>query len=161
MTKRGEIASETEIETARKLLEDVILGIAYWLKHGSEAFESNLDNDAAKLRLSEHRNAFKVMTAEGVVVPVAPSEKELSLLKVRMIKFYDVSNTEHHPAPDPLLLAVKAATIWSRRHNQPLKVVTEPLDEDECEEEEEELSVLAEVQFLERRRNALSVADWG
>ena len=47
----------------------------YWLKHCSEAFESSLENDAAKMQLSEHRHAFKVMTAEGVVVPVAPSKE--------------------------------------------------------------------------------------
>ena len=123
MLKLGDIASATEIETARKLLENV---------------------------------TFKSITGEGVTVPATKSEVNYSLLKVRMVTFHDVSDADHHPAPDPLLLAVKAATIWSRRKNQPLKAAAEPQEDDD----DDELSVLAEEQFLERRANALRPQTW-
>jgi preprotein translocase subunit SecD len=153
MAERGNIASASDIETARKLLVEVILGMAYWLKHRSEAFERELDTTekAVTSKLQTLRVEFTALSVDGVKVPDAQSEQEYSQLKVRIVNFCDVSDTEHHPAPDPLLLAVRAAATWSRRHGQPLKAAAEPQDE---EEEEDELSVMAEEQFLERRRNS-------
>jgi hypothetical protein len=46
-------------------------------------------------------------------------------------------------APDPVLLAVKAAIHWPRLNNQPLRVAGEPL------KEEDELDVLANEQYLQ------------
>ena len=47
-----------------------------------------------------------------------------------------------HPAPDPLLLAIRAGITWSWRHGQKMLATTEPQDEDD------ELSELAYEQYL-------------
>jgi hypothetical protein len=55
-----------------------------------------------------------------------------------------------HPAPDPMLLTVKAAINWSWRHGQKLLEGGELFDE-----EPSELSVLAEEQYLEWQQERL------
>lgn len=53
-----------------------------------------------------------------------------------------------HPAPDPLLLAVKAAVVWSTRHRQQL------LPSGEVEDDVDSLSIQAEEEYVERLRQA-------
>jgi hypothetical protein len=155
MTQPGDVATESEIEEARKLLKPVILGMAYWLKNRSEAFERELTDDTLRPKLNKLRGDFTTQTGGGVTVPVAKSGQDYSQLKVRIVEFSAVNVEGQHPAPDPLLLAVRAAATWSWRHGQQLKADAEPQ-----EEEEDELSILAEEQFLERRKNFGRPKTW-
>ena len=68
--------------------------------------------------------------------------------KVRKINFVD-QGQYGHPAPDPLLLLVKAAINWSKFHDFPLLAGGEIEDE-----EEDDLSRAAEADFLEWQENA-------
>jgi hypothetical protein len=149
MTKEGPVASPREIEKARSLLEHVILGMAYWLKTISPKIEANLDDDP-RSKLQTLRGEFTTKAGQGVTVPLAISDQDQSQVKVRIVTFSDHSSEAGHPAPDPLLLAAKAARNWSSLHEQPLKAAAEPRVE---EWEKDELYYLAEEEFLERRRN--------
>ncbi len=63
---------------------------------------------------------------------------------VRKVTFGPVGDTTLHPAPDPLLLTVKAAVVWSTRHRQQL------LGSDEVEDDttDDGLSVQAMEKYL-------------
>ena len=76
-------------------------------------------------------------------------------MKVRIVEFANVGDEQQHPAPDPLLLTVRAAAAWSWRHGQRLKAAADPQ-----EEERDELSILAEEEFLEYRRNLHRPKTW-
>ena len=155
MDPPGDVATEPEIEEARKLLQRVVLGMAYWMKNRSEAFGRQLPVDSALQKtLNDLRGHFTTVTGAGVKVPVAKSGQDNGPLKIRIVEFSDVRVEDGHPAPDPLLLAVRAAATWSWRNEQKLKAAAEP------QEDEDELSVLANEQFLEWRRNAWRPESW-
>jgi hypothetical protein len=130
------------------------------LKKRSEAFEQHLPDevDGSRSKLNVLRSEFTTILAAGVKVPVAKNQQDDSQLKVRIVEFADVSDEQRHPAPDPLLLAVRAAATWSWRHNQRLKAAAEP--QEEKDDGEDELSILAEEQFLEWRRNLYRPKTW-
>jgi len=141
MIERGPIASAPQIEKARQLLEHVLLGMAYSLLNRCQEKWNEL------FAAEDLRSSF--LSPTGIMklqVPDAVASKEK--LKVRVVEFSNHTAlngeaTEGHPAPDPLLLAVKAAINWSRRNKQPLRAAGEP------PEEEDELDVLAEEQYLQ------------
>jgi hypothetical protein len=162
MTKKERVAlQEMEIEKARHLLEAVILGMAYSLLNCFVSTLSFLDNDSRD-RFRELRNVFLIRTgvAKGVVVPKVrpvgiPDSQPVESLKVRVVEFSDHNEaTGGHPAPDPLLLAVKAAINWSRLNYQALRAAGAP------PEEEDELDVLAEEEYLEWRDNLHRPKTW-
>jgi hypothetical protein len=139
MIERGPIASDAQIEKARQLLERVLLGMAHSLLH-REIW--NRLPEAENLRRS-----FRSTTGiKKLLVPDAIASTEN--LKVRVVTFSNcdapADARADHPAPDPLLLSVKAAINWSRRHHQGLRAAGER------PEEEDELDVLAGELFLER-----------
>jgi hypothetical protein len=153
MTTKGRIASESEIEKARKFFEAVILGMAYSLLICFQRKLSFLDI-ASEMKFYELRNHFLNQTGIlGVVVPKArPVDTQdlqpVEALRVRVVEFsshavFNKDEAKRHPAPDPLLLAVKAAINWSRQNNQPLRAAAEP------QEEEDELDDLANKQYLQ------------
>jgi hypothetical protein len=160
-----------EIEKARQLLEAVILGMAHSLRNCSEEIVRRLDKYSNR-KFRNLRNVFISVTGiERVIVPEAkptdsPDILPAALLKVRVVEFTDhIADSNHtadsnntakngHPAPDPLLLAVKAAINWSRKNNQPLRAAAEPL------EEEDELDDLAEEEYLERRKYHDKIKTW-
>jgi hypothetical protein len=145
MLEVGATATPAEIETARQLLEQVIRGMAYSLHNRFGGIEDKLDDNQNK-KLQELRLYFMNWVG-GVKVPEDKKDKSL---RVRVVQFFDHSSTAGgHPAPDPLLLAVRAAVNWSRRHHQPLLAAGEPQDE------EDELDILAEEQYLEWRNELL------
>jgi hypothetical protein len=148
MIDRGNFALETEIEKARQLLEAVILGMAYSLLNCFKERERFLNDDAKDL-VNSFVNATE---SQKVKVPVlvarpASTPDAAEHRRVRVVEFSSHGAPQGHPAPDPLLLVVKAAINWSRRHDQPLRGAGEP------PEEEDELDILAEEEFLERRNN--------
>ena len=97
---------------------------------------------------------FREGAAKGIVHPF-PKDPPCTK-PVRLIKFSDHWNDEGHPAPDPLLLVVRAAITWSWRHGQKLLVASKeyhPGDsdgDDEVDDEgDDELSALSMEEFLE------------
>jgi len=60
---------------------------------------------------------------QGDTSLVLPGECEQTPVpNVCLVEFVDVEGTTGHPAPDALLLAIKASLVWSKFHKQPLIV---------------------------------------
>jgi hypothetical protein len=118
MLKVDQTASPEEIEVARVLLAAVVRGMAYSLKILEH---SNLPGKSAA-KLEELKNEFIFFngTTSGVTVPIQKHDAGTGDLRVRKVTFGPVGDMTMHPAPDPLLLAVKAAVIWSTRNGQQL-----------------------------------------
>jgi hypothetical protein len=70
-----------------------------------------------------------------------------------MVQFAHHDCTTGHPAPDPLLLAVRAAVIWSWRNNQKLLAAGEIPEEDEFD-------ILAHEQYLMWRDHSHRPKSW-
>lgn len=148
-------ASPDEVEAALSLLSRVVLGLAYSLRYRSAQMQEFM-NETQETRLARLRAMFVANTGQGVIVP-APNPDPPGPLRVRAVQFrgpQDPDRTEHL-APDPLLLAAKAAHNWSSRWNQPLLAAAEP-EEDEFDDE---LHQLAREQYLERHDNKLRPSD--
>jgi hypothetical protein len=98
-------ATDDEVERERSLLSDVVENLALkWCQDATS--KSNLER----------------FWPEGVPVP-APTGAALSgkghVRKVTFVNAWD-KTVEEHPAPDPILLVLKAAANWSRWHGLPL-----------------------------------------
>jgi hypothetical protein len=166
MIDEGRVALEAwEIEKSRQLLEAVILGMAYSLGNCSEGIVSRLDKYSKKDKFRDLREVFLSKTGiEGVIVPEArqmgtPDSPSVESLKVRVVKFSDHTESKGvagfgHPAPDPLLLAVKAAINWSRKNYQHLRAAAEPPKEDD------ERDVLAHEEYIQWRNDQLRPKSW-
>jgi hypothetical protein len=143
MLKRGDIATVEETEVARCMLKQVVCGLAYSL------IRERADlTDVQQTALEVLRRDLSIQAPEtlGLRVPNLTNQN----LHVRKVTFSG-QNDEGHPAPDPLLLTVKAAINWSWRHGQKLLAGGELSDDDEASE----LSALAEEQYLEWQRERL------
>jgi hypothetical protein len=136
------IANDKEVEQARLLLENVLCGLAQSLVSNIHRPDS-LNPGIADL-LNRSRKVI-VNTNIGVTIPLNVGT---SHLRVRKVAFGPVGDETQHPAPDPLLLAVKAAVGWSKRHGPQLLVAGERPEEDDIdsvsldEEEVEEAPAL-------------------
>jgi hypothetical protein len=143
MWEEGETATPSEVEQARGLLERVVLGLAHSLHTRLERRAPNLTE--AQRRLLAHRlEAFRTIPNEpnAVYVPeaispaaaAAAASSSSSRLRVRIAEFQSAAAaaagspcpTGGHPAPDPLLLAVRAAVNWSWRNHQKVLESGEP-----------------------------------
>jgi hypothetical protein len=115
------VATEVQVEEARSLLESVLCGLAFSLANNNRPPDS-ISDDMDEL-LTNSRNVI-VNVVGGVTVPVARvHERNLNNDErhpVRKITFGANGDTARHQAPDPLLLAVKAAVSWSKRNEQQL-----------------------------------------
>jgi hypothetical protein len=151
MLDKAEPASPADVELARKLLEQVVLGMAYSLNIGSTKREASLSEGQLKT-LKDLRNAYiPVDGTRGVCVPRA--QPELAP-RVRVVEFHDVTNEDEHPAPDPFLLAVRAAVTWSERNHKPLLAAAGPRGESEGGDEgDEDLHNQAMDEFLDWRKD--------
>jgi hypothetical protein len=144
-TKGGREANREEIEAGRTLLTSFLLGMAYSLKCRTPDRDQHLTQDQLD-ELNRYRGKFPA-DAKRVLVPV-PNPNAPDPLRVRVVEFGSASagadggdddatttaevaskakdksdKKKLHPAPDPLLLAVRAAINWSRRRGQPLLAV--------------------------------------
>jgi hypothetical protein len=147
MIADGPIASASQIEKARLLLEHVLLGMAHSLLRRFQGRWNEL------LAADDLRSSFQSLTGiQKLIVPDAKASTEQ--LKVRVVEFYGYGTLDGHPAPDPLLLSVKAAINWSRRHKQPLRAAGER------PEEEDELDVLAEELYGEELKRRHRPQTW-
>lgn len=144
----GGEASDDEIETARALLEATVLGLAHSIKTAS--FRSYLsEKQKAELKACQGRRVLIDGSGDKVKVPQVGSTFGTSRTKpVRKVFFRAHDDEGGHPAPDPLLLAVKAGYVWSTYHEEKLIAAGSVSDEDE----ESERSLIAEEVFLEQRR---------
>jgi hypothetical protein len=148
MTADGPTASADNIETARELLENILKGLAYSRYHNL----ARADFTESQLMEADALPNY-IVFGGGICVPQAcliPA----SSCRVRMVQFYDHGSTIGHPAPDPLLLAVRAAVVWSWRNGQKL------LAAGEIPEEEDELDTLAHEQYLAWREQLHRPKSW-
>jgi hypothetical protein len=136
-------ASVAEIRLAQELLQAVICGMAFSLT-AKEHFKLP---EGSATELDKLKNAFVFSNVAGeVTVPTltkgARGEDGDDFPTVRKVSFGPVGDTTRHPAPDPLLLAVKAAVVWSTRHKQQL------LAGEEVEDDTDSLSLQAMEEYL-------------
>jgi hypothetical protein len=143
MQSRGTEASDANIEVARSMLKQVLCGLAHSLmREGRDLPDSQIE------ALNELKKPFQTPQTMRLQVPISSKRN----LRVRKVSFSQYGGTEGvHPAPDPLLLTVKAAINWSWRHEQQILAGGELSDDDEASE----LSVLAEEQYLEWQQDML------
>jgi len=119
----GEVASTPEIALAQGLLSATIKGLAYALikKSGEkEPWVTRLSEDSRET-LQTIRDQFTVVTGKkAILVPTQRQENKKDVRKVTFAPAFASPGKAGHPAPDPLLLAVKAAVNWSKFHGQQL-----------------------------------------
>lgn len=114
-------ATKDEVEMARMRLTEVLHGLAYSLSR----------------RTPEFREKYNLFNIEGnIFVPSASGSQPEAFHHVRKVIF---GLPGLHPAPDPLLLAVKAALVWSVRNEQRLLAGGEQKDDDGSSIESDEI----------------------
>jgi hypothetical protein len=143
-----DVASPGEIEAARGLLERVVLGLAYSFHHRSKNFGGNLSETQGR-KFARLVGRFQTIVGDKVFVP-KPTTLSASgaPLRVRRVSFASATAERGHPAPDPWLLATRAAVTWSRRHYQQLLAEGEPEELDGMDEADKVLDVLGVENFL-------------
>jgi hypothetical protein len=118
---KGPTADEAEIQRARVLLTDAIqfLMQSLWAKQPNCLTTNHTE-------LLEIYKSY-VSQPDGTKQVVFPKQRNTEEVRpVRKIRFgpqtgiITSGSNKLHPAPDPLLLVVKAAVNWSKAHNQQL-----------------------------------------
>ena len=163
MLEEGPVASQNEIETARKLLEEVLCGLAFSLYRRQNRIPDYLSDKAYAAARAEREKLKSFLTGRNceLKLPKAQTQENAEVFRVRKIEFVGheddnrgESNGSAHLAPDPLLLTVKAAVNWSWRNSQKLLASADP------EVEEDELDILAMEQYLDWRESRLRPRTW-
>lgn len=132
---------EDLLTKARQGLEGAVLGLTEFVKGAS-------GNNQMPEELSKR---FTDVLKGGVLTP-----KRLATSRgkpVRVVEFGDLQDRDVHPAPDPLLLLAKAATVWGKMVGVTLLAGGKP---EEDEEDSDSLDEVAEEDFLERFRSSSS-----
>jgi hypothetical protein len=157
-TEGGREANREEIEQGCTLLTSFLLGMAYSLKRRTPARDRHL-TQKQRTKLEGFRAQFPA-DAKHVLVPV-PNPNAPEPLRVRVVEFRGAAEVDdvtkkqqRHLAPDPLLLAVRAAINWSRRRGQPLLAAAEPVPDVYETEYEREME-----QYFESRDRDLRPPD--
>jgi hypothetical protein len=128
----GPLANNEEMELARTLLEQVLCGLAFSLFRDRPF----LPEKSAAL-LSELRSNFS-NTAGKVSVPCHVNGGPV-VLRVRKVTFGHEEG--QHLPPDPLLLAVRAAVVWSKRNGEQLLPNGEEPEDEDSEYEDDDTSI--------------------
>ena len=131
-------ASKEELETATNLLQYMLKAI---LKVKNNHMSDDIDD--------EHQ-----YERGQTVLPILRNANGVHVAKVG---FGAPHEANRHPAPDPVLLIVKAAVNWSRRYGLALAAKPEPPEEEE--EEWDELDQLAAEQYIEWRESQIKPPD--
>ena len=131
-------ASKDQLETATNLLQ-------YMLKAILKVKNNHMSNDID----DEHQ-----YERGQTVIPIL---RDANGVRVAKVGFGAPDEAHRHPAPDPVLLTVKAAVNWSRRYDLPLAAKPEPPEEEE--EEWGELDQLAAEQYIEWRESQIKPPD--
>jgi hypothetical protein len=142
MLQKNRLASEDEIELSRQLLCHFLRGILCAHRyHRPEGIPldgiSNFDDQANVMFPSPHNVSGTIHVTKVTFVGV-------------------IGDPDKHPAPDPILLASRAAVTFARRQMVTLAAAAEPVDLKEFDGPHwTELDQLAAEQYLEQRVKAL------
>jgi hypothetical protein len=130
------LASVDQVNIARELLTDTVLALAYSFHHRRERMTDGA-NPETITALHHLADIYKPAgpNGEGIIVPVK-LQHDLPDMRIGLIKYVAHDGEPGHPAPDPMLLVIKAAINWSWRNNQKMMVEGEPEDELDGLEEE-------------------------
>jgi hypothetical protein len=108
-----DLATSHQINTAEMALRAVVLGLHYSIRHRRDIVDDDMSDERdSSAVLNALRN--RVGQSNEAIVPGRNRAEH----RVRLIHFRSHSDRAGHPAPDPMLLFVKAAINWSRRNNQ-------------------------------------------
>jgi hypothetical protein len=101
-------------------------------------------------------------TDGSLVFPTQCTLDKIHVTKVTFVGTLERDDPTKHPAPDPILLAARAAVTFARRHNIVLAAAAEPAVLEEYDDENwTELDQLAAEQYLAQRAEALRPSsDW-
>jgi hypothetical protein len=123
-----------EVETARQLLCQAILALGQLVQERTDDEIEDItkvdekDSDETKSRKMSRRELLKQrrqVFADRFNLPEKVEEEDRSINStakrpICLVSFSSVDETDGHPAPDPLLLVLKAANIWGCMVNMPL-----------------------------------------
>jgi hypothetical protein len=141
-------ATPLELETARGLLEATLKGMAHSLTGMSKRTHRFLNGKHWSI-IKELQT--KVSLTGKVIVPNrrAASDDSSDQVRVAKITFWSHESGQGHPAPDPLLLSIKAAINWSSFHDQKLLAAGDPPEDVDSDDE----SYIAEKTYLDWRNH--------
>ena len=94
----GQTATDENIEVARNMLDQVVRGLAHSLFRPDRVVPAQ-----QRQALEDLKRRFQA--PESVKIPTSTNQN----IRVRMVNF---GGDSVHPAPDPLLLTIKAAINW-------------------------------------------------
>ena len=161
MQDLGDVASKPEIAVAQGLLSATIKGLAYALTERSDERQkwvADLTDEKSKELLYELQEEAITFTGEkSIPIPTErqEEEKQKPVRKITFAPAFGPFGGVGHPAPDPLLLVVKAALNWCMFHGEKLMPATK---DDDSDLDMSESSSLAAIQKLmakqQRMKNA-------
>ncbi|KAG7363915.1 hypothetical protein IV203_037117 [Nitzschia inconspicua] len=147
-------ASATEIETARTTLTHAVLAVRDYLR--SIDAEDRMDKFDIQNNRDEVRQSHVHANASQCLLPELDTE-EKHRKPLCLVQFGSVGDEGKHPAPDPLLLAYKAAAIWGMTTGRRLLANGEFQDPSDNISEGD---YLAELAFLEARSGFKRPKTW-
>jgi hypothetical protein len=115
MNKKGDWALGDEVEMARVLLSHAVGAIAYLAT-----------TPPADLNANDIRPGSLPVIGRMVLTPAV---SHLTIPRVRKVRFLGHDNQgshQGHPVPNPMILAAKAAVVWSTRSGMRLAAGEEP-----------------------------------
>jgi hypothetical protein len=137
-----------QVETARESLTAIVLGLMYSLHERTNSLLRDLgDNEVSKRILRDFR-ANTTGPYQGLGIAVPESKSPTDQIRVCLIRFQDHSKSGGHPAPDPILLGVKSAVNWSRRHSQ--QMLAQDLEDDDDDESSEYYERVEEAEIIDK-----------
>lgn len=163
MLKFGATANQSDIDMARDLLAATLKGLAFALFQKSAEhmpWVEDLSDDSKKVLNDLQANATVVSGEESILVPKDRLGYTKLVRKITFAPVFGTQGNDHgHPAPDPLLLAVKAGVNWSAFHKQQLLPAGE--DDDESDFDLSEQSIAAMEEYLAMREYYQRVSRHG
>ena len=148
MQNRGVRASQREIDVAQDLLTATVKALAYALFNKSEGWVPEGSTEALR-KVKEDRTL--VNGDKLIKVPKKRRRILKPVLKITFAPAFGPVGTNGHPAPDPILLAVKAAVNWSAFHKEKL-MAAGGVDESDSDLWSES-SLAAMEQYLEKLKH--------
>lgn len=144
-------ATMDELEASRKLLEQFLLAIGYslWESLPLTTF-STIEQHA--LRALQDGSILPDATRRVLV----PQWHDRADIELRVWKVDLGLGEDFHPAPDPMLLTVKAANVWSTFHDQKLVAEGSLKEQDEDDSDDDMRLAWCESIAADERRKELT-----
>jgi hypothetical protein len=146
--ERTRDAEQGEVEMARQFLERAVIALCDMIAHLSDE-ELNLIPSG---NLRKARNDANEMICK---VPRPRSPSESGRKPACLVTFGDATDTELHPAPDPLLLVLRAANSFGIMAGMKMLASAEPDDSDVSTGD-----IMEEEAFLEAREQSWRPNTW-